>query len=159
MADDQSRDRRDCGGVEEVTTIAFDGTTLAVDCCSWANGQRRKVNKLFKIPEGTFAGCGDGAFVSAFVRWKNGERSAPLWSDYDVEKGWSLGVLITPDKRIQVLTNLFEVLDFDEKVFAMGGGAEYAWGALEAGATATRAVEIAAKRSDFAGFGVASMLV
>lgn len=41
-----------------------------------------------------------------------------------------------------------------ESFYAFGGGQEFAWGALEAGATAVEAVRIAIKRSDYAGLGV-----
>ena len=41
-----------------------------------------------------------------------------------------------------------------ERIYAQGAGQEFAWGALEAGATARRAIEIAMKRSDYAGLGV-----
>ena len=44
-----------------------------------------------------------------------------------------------------------------ERIYAFGGGQDYAWGALEAGATARQAVQIAIKRSDYAGLGVTTI--
>ena len=143
-----------------MTTIAWDGTTLAADCCSWSGGVRRKVRKVFKIytpDRGTLlvAFTGQAAFCMRVLDWmKGGERPTP--SDfYDrAEITNQCAIAIDESRRVWVLGNDLYWLESLDTIYANGAGQEFAWGALEAGATAEQAIEIAMKRSDYAGLGV-----
>lgn len=142
-----------------MTTIAWDGHTLAADQASWSNGVKRRVCKLHRFDDGLFAGVGDGAFVEAYAAFRRGERALmPDAQSYNVEKSETIGVFIRrADWRIFSVTSLGELLPINEKHYATGAGQEFAWGALDAGASAVEAVKIAMYRSDYAGIGVDSM--
>ncbi|MBK7822989.1 MAG: hypothetical protein IPJ61_18565 [Tessaracoccus sp.] len=142
-----------------MTTIAWDGTTLAADRASWSGGTRRRVRKVERIvaADGRVflaAFSGDGAFCHAVKLWMRGEADRPDPKEFDLEAGTYCAIVIDERRRVWLLTALLHYLPFREHLFAGGAGQEFVWGALEAGASARRAVQIAAKRSDHAGLGV-----
>ncbi|HBG30680.1 MAG TPA: hypothetical protein DDW98_08645 [Gammaproteobacteria bacterium] len=147
-----------------MTTIAWDGKTLAADRCSWSGGIRREVRKVFKInakDRGPLlvAFSGTGAYCLRVLEWMKGEGERPNpsdWWDRDTICN-ACAVAIDSDRRVWLLGNDLHWQRMYEDKFANGAGHEIAWGALEAGATAVRAIEIAMKRSDFAGLGVDSV--
>ncbi|MHB1371985.1 MAG: hypothetical protein ACYCW7_17560 [Pseudomonadaceae bacterium] len=143
-----------------MTTIAWDGDTLAADRCSWSGGARRTVRKAFKITmkDGETYLCaffGSGEFAHAVMEWMTGTLSTPPdCSSFGVDPETACAVVIDKKKRIWLLGARLRYMRMREKKFAVGAGHEFAWGALEAGASAKQAVMIAAKRSDYAGLGV-----
>ena len=144
-----------------MTTIAWDGETLAADSCSWSGGARRKVKKVFRIESKErgdllVAFSGHGSFCLMVLDWMTGKADRPNPSDfYDRESICSqCAVVIDSDKRVWSLGNDLFWQEMLESKYANGAGQDFAWGALEAGATAQQAIEIAMKRSDYAGLGV-----
>lgn len=144
-----------------MTTIAWDGTTLAADQCSWSGGVRRKVRKVFHVVspergEALIAFAGSAAYCLKVLAWFTGDGPAPIPANYFKleEMDRQCALMVDKQRRVWTCSNDLEWQQHDEKIFANGAGQEFAWGALEAGATAERAIEIAMKRSDYAGFGV-----
>lgn len=147
-----------------MTTIAWDGTTLAGDCCSWSGPARRRVRKVYKVraPDGRrflVGFAGDGMFARAVLAWMRFEEPKPAATDYvrtdDLNQQCAL--VIDEQRRVWQLGYALHYGQMFERIYAFGGGHEFAWGALEAGATAVQAVRIAIKRSDYAGLGVDSV--
>jgi ATP-dependent protease HslVU (ClpYQ) peptidase subunit len=143
-----------------MTTIAWDGVTLAADRCSWSSGARRRARKVFKLkaPDGSqflvaFAGSAD--YARSVMEWMaGGDRPNPL-NFVTADQLFHQCALVIDDKhRIWQMCNSLIYTQMQERIYAFGGGQDFAWGALEAGASAKRAVEIAILRSDYAGFGV-----
>lgn len=142
-----------------MTTIAWDGKTLAGDRCSWSGPTRRHVRKVFRIKakdgnDFLVGFCGDGAFALAVLAWMRGDGDKPSYHAFGVHPDTQCAMVIDKDRVVWGLGGALTYYRFDESMMAMGGGQEVAWGALEAGATAQQAIEIAIKRSDHAGFGV-----
>ncbi|WVS23948.1 hypothetical protein QkW1_25 [Ralstonia phage QkW1] len=142
-----------------MTTIAWDGKTLAADRCSWSGGTRRAVRKVFKVkaPDGRrflVAFCGNGEFAHAVLAWMRGEADKPDCRDFGVDPEIACGVVVDERSRVWLLGARLIYQRMRERIFANGAGQEFAWGALEAGATAKQAIMIAAKRSDYAALGV-----
>lgn len=142
-----------------MTTIAWDGKTLAADRCSWSGPTRRQVRKVFRIKakdgkDFLVGFCGDGAFALAVLAWMRGEADKPSYRNYGVNPDVQCAMVIDNDMTVWGVGASLTYYRFDESIMAMGGGQEFAWGALEAGATAERAIEIAIKRSDYAALGV-----
>ncbi len=144
-----------------MTTIAFDGTWLAADSCSWSGGARRRVRKVFKVRAAdgrrflvAFAGNGD--FAISVLRWMEGRhaRPDPLAFMPVAELELQCALVIDEKRRVWQLGNTLVYSLMREKVYAFGGGQDFAWGALEAGASARQAIRIAMKRSNYAGLGV-----
>lgn len=144
-----------------MTTIAWDGHTLAADRCSWSGGARRGVRKVFRCtaPDGRrflVAFAGDGTFALQVLAWMRGKRDRPNPTDFcPLDKIDHQCALVIDEQRVcwQLGNSLF-YSRMRERIYAYGGGQDFAWGALEAGATARKAIQIAIKRSDYAGLGV-----
>lgn len=117
----------------------------------------RKVFKV-KAPDGRrylVAFAGDGSFALAVLAWmRGGHRPDPLDFLTQDELRNQCCLAIDERRRCWNMSNNLFWHPMRERIFAFGGGQEFAWGALEAGASARRAVEIAAKRSDYAALGV-----
>lgn len=142
-----------------MTTIAWDGKTLAGDRCSWSGAARRQVRKVYRIKASDgkdflVGFCGDGAFALAVLAWMRGLGEKPSYREFGVSPDTQCAMVIDKELKVWGVGASLTYYRFDETMMAMGGGQEFAWGALEAGATAARAVEIAIKRSDYAAFGV-----
>lgn len=144
-----------------MTTIAWDGKTLAADQCSWSGGTRRRTKKVFKIrtKQGRVllvAFAGTQSFCLQVLAWMKGDGPRPNPSDYwgrdDIDR--QCAVVIDEKRRVWSLSNDLFWNQMKERKFANGSGQEMAWGALEAGATAAQAIRIVMKRSDYAGLGV-----
>lgn len=144
-----------------MTTIAWDGTTLAADRCSWSGGTRRQFKKVYKVkaPDGRkflVAFAGNGSFALAVLGWMRGERDRPTPLDFipTTELNTQLALVIDEKRRVWQLGCELTYTQAKERIYGFGGGQDFAWGALEAGATAAQAIRIAIKRSDYAGLGV-----
>lgn len=142
-----------------MTTIAWDGTTLAADRAAWSSGNKYRVRKVARIkaPDGRrflVAGSGDGSYASHLLAWMKG---GPHPGAYPDAGNFTIAVVIDEQRRIWRLDSNLRYMRVRERIHACGAGQDYAIGALEAGASARRAVEIAIKRSDYAGLGVDSV--
>lgn len=142
-----------------MTIIVWDGTTLAADRCSWSGGMRRKVRKIFKVTASDksmylVGFAGDGCFSMAVLGWMQGKLDKPSAADFNYDVSHQCALVIDQKKRAWQLGASLVYTPCRENVFCIGAGQEVAWGALEAGASAKRAVEIVAKRSDYSAFGV-----
>ena len=140
-----------------MTTIAWDGTTLAADRAAWSSGQKYRVRKVHKVratdgQQFLVALTGDGHYAMALLKWmRGGQHPGPYPTDDD----YTIAVVIDERKRIWRLgSKMLLYCQVLERVHACGAGQDYAIGALEAGATAAKAIRIAMKRSDYAGLGV-----
>lgn len=155
-----------------MTTIAFDGRTLAVDRASWkANYVWNETTKLFlvkphsdvwrrfsikKIPDGAqddiqtiaWAAAGEAEDVPIIITWMRESGDPP-----------SLGkearglILDTYFGGIYSLTSRLTLEPFERMPVADGGGFEIALGAMLAGKTAIEAIEIVQSRSGWAAGG------
>lgn len=144
-----------------MTTVAWDGKTLAADGCSWSGGVRRRVRKVFKVQhaergELLAAFSGSSSFCTLVLEWLKGrgERPDPTLFYERGDLDLQCAVVVDKYRRVWSLSNNLVWCEMLEPIFANGAGQEFAWGALEAGADAVRAVEIAMKRSDYAGLAV-----
>lgn len=139
-----------------MTTIAWDGESLAADRAAWSGGCKYRVRKVHKITHGdsTFlvAMCGDGSFAELVVRWMRGGAHPGAYPNTD-----NITIAIVIDERRRIWRLDAQKLSYSrvlEKKHATGAGQDFAIGALEAGASSKQAIQIAIKRSDYAGLGV-----
>lgn len=139
-----------------MTTIAFDGTTLAADR---KMGGRYNVQKIFKVPQGYAAGCGDYDYVLEVIQWlRDGSNRDNLPNLPDEDKANI--IYITPEGKVAWLTwPYLRPAMMSEKKVAYGSGSEYALGAMAAGATAKQAVAIACRFDPHTGQGIDSVKV
>ncbi|MRR49361.1 MAG: hypothetical protein EG825_00355 [Rhodocyclaceae bacterium] len=143
-----------------MTTIAWDGETLAADKGSWSGGLHHPVRKVFKItdPSGDpflVAFCGCGGFATAVLGWmKGGDHPGPCHPD-DVSRVCALAVDVRRD--VWELSGALRWMKREGSLATAGAGQEIAIGALMAGASAVEAVNIAASVSYYAARGVDSV--
>lgn len=134
-----------------MTTAAFDGTTLAADRQTTSGGTPTRTRKAFKVVRDgqvfLYACGGNTAQCQAYTRWVNGECEKPTFTDLGI-------IVIDQRRRIWVAEHdlIWELKG--TKQWALGSGADYALGAMLAGATAVEAVRIASKLNVSTGLGV-----
>lgn len=139
-----------------MTTIAFDGKTLASDR-KMAN--RYNVQKIFKVPQGWAAGCGDYDSIVEVVNWlvEGSDRNNLPELDGRNNRGDTPAdiIVVSPQGKVQWLTwPYLRGIKLTEKKVAYGSGSDFALGAMAAGATAKQAVEIACRFDPYTGQGI-----
>ena len=160
-----------------MTTIAFDGQYVAADKGIWANGHIDKTTKIRvttltleadQPPERMIAVTyGSGAYGRAMLKhYESYDYDAHAYKvakpDWRGCEGFhaDTGCLVLVTKQGVILDVAAEgwIITMEghgpRGVYAAGGGREMALGALLAGASAQRAVEIAIEFSDYGGHGV-----
>lgn len=137
-----------------MTTIAFDGRTIAADRLC---GEVISVCKLFRIQTGEIlAGAGDYSKIIEVAAWLQGEADKPELPDQEdtdfllVDATGHASWLTWPWLRRVRVTEPF---------CAIGSGRDFALGAMAAGASAKKAVEIAARFDPSTGGGIDTLRV
>ena len=125
-----------------MTTIAYRDGILAADTSIWDRGTYAGcVEKICRAPNGFMggmAGClGDTATFLAWLK-AGAEGDPPASKDEDSE-----GLLISPDGTLEWIGCKDRRVVVDNPYFATGSGFRVAMGALHAGATAEKAIEVA----------------
>lgn len=140
-----------------MTTIAWDGTTLAADTLLMSSGLRTYTNKLFVLPGCIYGGCGSSEDIADIREWLAGGGSRPTLSEGG---GWGLvvswrypaqngvfgprpGVFHVSGKR-PTLTPVMPAVDAAIGM-ADGSGRDYAITAMHMGKSAVQAVELASR--------------
>lgn len=148
-----------------MTTIAFDGATLAVDNASWHGNTWNKVNKLFAFPPNPnipiielcntyfwWAAAGPSGYIYKVKGWLDGNIAD--FPYYPEQKDFSLGLVVVSSKTFYEFTGYGTLVPHHSIPYAEGCGREMALGAMLAGADSVRAVEIVSERSCSAAAGV-----
>ena len=153
-----------------MTTIAFDGITLATDRASWNGWIWVAVEKISVFELGVaarkhsgvdikglvaYAGAGDGKYILELCEWLKGARAVLPTVPGDS----AMGILV--DSRghaFEVTTNgmLMELINLP---VVSGGGGDIALGAMLYGASAVRAVELTSERSQYSAGGISEISV
>lgn len=145
-----------------MTTIAYDGKALAADRCVSVGCSRNrggaKIRKVVipgrgKIPFGIGA-CGDGFHATLILDAIAGGTELPDHTLYGIEDPSASVAIACQKGKVWLINSNGDWLRINERRMALGGGFEFAIGALEAGATAMAAVRIAAKRSNASSHGL-----
>lgn len=139
-----------------MTTVAYRNGALAADRQYGNDGVvEGETTKIFRREsDGALIGCcGTSSICKRFQRWfLDGEQGeAPSLKGDDLHSAG--GFIIRPDGRIE-LHDYFGCVPVSGAFFAIGSGKDFALGAMEAGASAAEAVEIAARRDAHTGCGV-----
>lgn len=140
-----------------MTTIAYKAGVIAADsrCTEGNHIIPGKMRKLHELPDGsiyTFTGsvAHGMAMLDALL---NGTKQ-PTW-----ELGDTLAVRVMPTGRVLIYEGEGVWFEQTSKIAAWGSGAEFAYGAMEAGATAAEAVRIAIKHDSASGGPVRTIQV
>lgn len=138
-----------------MTVIVWDGKTLAADKLADSAGIRRTVTKIQKV-NGCLVGT-SGNFargLELIAWWRRGAITAELPAYQHLHDEFVDLLVISPDKGILKWERSPVPMIFEDTVFAMGSGRDFALAALHYGATAAEAVEVACKFDLGCGIGV-----
>lgn len=177
-----------------MTTIAWDGTSLAADRCAWQDGVRSQIQKLHVIVIDARSEWGDVgdkliiAHMGYLVMAETVRNSIIMGTRFDIREETGYHATVAVAVVVDKFRNVWEVTangrrlrtglsrkrrddgtwpepfddqpigspvgwQFGDYFCAFGSGAQYAGGALAAGATAQQAIELTAEHTDFAGYG------
>jgi hypothetical protein len=140
-----------------VTTIAWDGKTLAADRQANCNGSRRSIHKILNCGQFWYGGCGQLDDIQRVAKWlADAEQPPPVFEDAGL-----YGIAVRKDTAqaffVEGKTVCFsQILD---RVMATGSGGEYARAAMELGKTAAQAIAFAARFDIGTGLGVDSVRI
>lgn len=140
-----------------MTTVAFDGKTLAADTCMTVDGKKyRYSGKIKRLANGCLVGfAGTVSSGQALMEWLEAadpKKKLELTEDEDAEV-----LLISPAGDVMFCDRNGGMIWTDDKQAAIGTGGDLAFGALLAGATACEAVKLAIERDPNSGFEVISL--
>lgn len=132
-----------------MTTIAWDGKTLAVDRASWQGHLCSDAQKLYRIDrlQAWYAAAGDEALVQRVIRWL---RTGTSESIPEKEQEHSFGLLVNERGEVFRVSGYLELAKIEKAPVSDGAGAPIAIGAMLAGADAIQAIAIAERCSDVA---------
>lgn len=131
-----------------MTTLAWDGKTLAADSRATSSGMPYKAVKIFMLADGSlFAGSGEYGQVHAVKAWlenADADTQKPKTDDF-------AGFFVTAAGEVFRLEESLIRLPVYEPFHAMGSGRDFAMAAMHCGKSAREAVEIAALYDVFTG--------
>ena len=139
-----------------MTTLVWDGTTLAADKQANVAGMRRQVTKIHKFDNNLVGFSGDYDFAMDMLEWlKSGGEPKTFPETQKKEDTYVNTLWIPSPDKIFVFERSPYPIDFSENMFiCMGSGRDFAYGAMDMGADAIRAVEIANKYDTGSGLGI-----
>lgn len=141
-----------------MTTIAFDGKTIAADCQSTYGSFPVKAHKLHRLTykgKNAVAGCaGTIQEFDPIITWvKNGCKKKQRPDVEDEKPDFSI-MVVTEDGEVHYACNSLFFHEMGKSRWAIGSGSDYALGAMEAGKTAKEAVDIASRLDVNTGLGI-----
>jgi ATP-dependent protease HslVU (ClpYQ) peptidase subunit len=142
-----------------MTVIVWDGKTLAADKQATIGDLRRTTCKIIQWRGHLCAFAGHTAVgLLLFEWWKNGQKPGEFPRDLqmDDEKATSFWVITPKRETYSWEFTHVPIRVYDEK-WAFGSGRDLAIGAMEMGADARRAVEVASKHNVACGGGIDTM--
>lgn len=129
-----------------MTTIAFDGKTLAADSLAVYNGvvSNRNAKKIRRVDGNLFALTGTPALFDAFVEWYiGGAKPADVPKCQDNDDNYTRLIVIKSDGRCFQYMPAIPYADELCAPFAWGSGSQIALGAMMAGCDAVGAIKVA----------------
>ena len=128
-----------------MTTIAYRDGVLACESLVTAGTMRAGSlqDKIARSPQGYIAGAaGRMGHNVAFNRWIEAgmpeEAKPELGDDFDA-------IIVSPDGVVSYVSDKLVICPIDAPFAAIGSGEKYAMAAMEMGASAERAIEVAMK--------------
>lgn len=139
--------RKGYGG--RMTTIAWDGRTLAADTRNTNGNTAWCGEKLHRLADGRlFAGCSDAGAVIAAVEWLNDPSQGK--PQIDKETGFC-GLLVKRDGSVWYVDRYLAPQRVSQPFIAAGSGRDFAMAAMHLGKSAVDAIEVAAEFDIYTG--------
>jgi ATP-dependent protease HslVU (ClpYQ) peptidase subunit len=133
-----------------MTTVAWDGRTMAADRQLTLGGTALPLKKIFQCGNDFIGCCGSVQESMLFLSWyKDGRDPA---SKPKLDDGFS--AMVIQAGECMRYENLLMPYLINMPFWASGSGADYALGAMAAGKSAQEAVEIAIRFDTSSGLGI-----
>jgi hypothetical protein len=148
------------------TTVAFDGTLLAVDKAYWSagGGSWNATSKLLELQPPAKQRLSLGTTVNAWIAFLADPGLSMKIRDWLIErldappevanKNEIVAVIVTAEAKIYMLTGWYSMVKVDSVPFAEGATQEGALGAMLAGAKAPMGLALIARRSAWVVAGI-----
>lgn len=136
-----------------MTTVAWDGKTLAGDTLASDEFGSLRFTKIFKIDrfvsegatEQVLLGCAGSIELTVLIRdWIASGMSPDEKPSFGARMEFN-GMVIHKDGRIEFMEEMLTPIILHNTFYAIGSGARYSLGAMEMGATAAEAALISSK--------------
>lgn len=138
-----------------MTVIAFDGVRVAADKQGTVGGLKVAVTKLFRHNHEVLATSGYADGGLAMVAWYKSDQNPENYPNKGLKDDDSTWLYVfAKGEHPRVYARIPVPTIIEETVYAGGAGKELAMGAMLAGATAIRAVELTCERIDGCGMGI-----
>jgi ATP-dependent protease HslVU (ClpYQ) peptidase subunit len=132
-----------------MTTVAWDGKTLAADSQTTTGSIRGTAAKIAKSRDGFLvAGSGDWCVIKTWINWVLDGMPSDKQPDHCKESNI---IVIDPRGHATVFEDVAVALPVPRKQWAIGSGSDLALGAMAMGADARTAVKVAAKFDVYTG--------
>ena len=132
-----------------MTTVAFDGKSLAADSQTTTGSIRGTTVKIAKNKAGFLvAGSGDLCVIKQWLNWVLDGMPPERQPEHCRESNI---IVVDPRGRVTVFEDNAVALSPPRKQWALGTGSDIALGAMAAGADARQAVKIACKLDVYSG--------
>lgn len=138
-----------------MTVIVWDGKTLAADKRAVCHDRPATATKIWRHKGELLAGAGTMTTCLMMRDWYKAGQEPKKFPDpqKDLETCCTF-VVVRKDGTYLRYEGSPTPLEFNEPHFAIGSGADYAYGAIAMGANAVKAVEVASQYDIFCGNGV-----
>jgi ATP-dependent protease HslVU (ClpYQ) peptidase subunit len=138
-----------------MTTIAYDGRTLAADKQNSVCGIRDCVTKVFRVPGGMVAFAGSSLHAMRLLDWFRRNQPRDLWPKPKNDDQCADALFVSTSGEILFFSGESSVPTPSESPFvALGSGRDFALAAMHLGHDARKAVEIACALDINSGCGI-----
>lgn len=138
-----------------MTVLVFDGNTFAADKRATNQGLIFSVTKIKKSRDHLIGVSGDFSAGKMLMKWFEDGCDPTKWPKCQEDKDrWTSLIVITPENKILKYEQEPIPMEVEEKRFAFGSGRDLALAAMEMGADAIKAVEVASKFDAGCGNGI-----
>jgi ATP-dependent protease HslVU (ClpYQ) peptidase subunit len=139
-----------------VTTIlaSMKHRVMVADSRCSGGGSHFRTQKIFRVGDKLIGCCGTTMHAKKFIEWMM--HGTPVSFVYDKEDQ-TFQALVMDGGFLLYYDNELVPITVDEPFFAIGSGSAYAIGAMDAGASPQRAVELAILRDECSGPPIVSI--
>jgi hypothetical protein len=137
-----------------VTTIAWDGRTLAADRQATFSSLARQGRKLFHCGRYAYAACGHASEAELVAEWLRDGANPKERVRFDEEGLRGIAVRKDDGRVFTVQGKVVALVGHRFGNLAFGSGGDYALAAMALGRTAGQAVQFAARFDLYTGLGV-----
>lgn len=138
-----------------MTCIAWDGKALAADKRSTNSGLARTVTKITRVGKSLVGCAGEAAQGEEMVAWlRRGAKVGDFHESQRDKDDWASMLVIRPGGFIDLYERTPYPTRYEDTIFAIGSGRDFALAAMFLGKCASVAVEIASVFDAGSGNGV-----